>query len=84
MSSKRKTTSLSQSSGSELSDAGKELELLAKKKQKKSYAYSRYYYDLVLFYQSVENTLLVMILNQVPNQDQDQIHQDQIQVGTQV
>ena len=43
MSSKRKTSSLSQSSasGSELSDAGRELELLASKKHKQSYAYSR-------------------------------------------
>ena len=41
MSYKRKTSSLSQSSGSDLSDAGKELELLATKKHKKSYAYSR-------------------------------------------
>lgn len=40
MSYKRKTSSLSQSSGSDLSDAGKELELLATKKHKKSYAYS--------------------------------------------
>ena len=44
MSSKRKTSSLSQSSasGSELSDAGRELELLASKKHKQSYAYSRW------------------------------------------
>lgn len=42
MSNKRKTSSLSQSSsGSELSDAGKEMELLASKKHKQSYAYSR-------------------------------------------
>ena len=46
MSNKRKTSSLSQSSsgsGSELSDAGREMELLASKKHKQSYAYSRYY-----------------------------------------
>ena len=45
MSSKRKQSSLSQSSdsGSDMSDAGagKELELLATKKHKQSYAYSR-------------------------------------------
>ena len=41
MSYKRKPSSLSQSSASDLSDAGKELELLATKKHKKSFAYSR-------------------------------------------
>ena len=44
MSNKRKTSSLSQSSsgsGSELSDANKEMELLVSKKHKQSYAYSR-------------------------------------------
>ena len=49
MSSKRKTSSLSQSSasGSELSDAGRELELLASKKHKQSYAYSRWGFHLM-------------------------------------
>ena len=41
MSYKRKPSSLSQSSASDLSDAGKELELLATKKHKQSFAYSR-------------------------------------------
>ena len=50
MSYKRKTTSLSQSSGSDLSDAGKELELLANKKPKKSYAYTRYLKGKILFF----------------------------------
>ena len=54
MSSKRKTSSLSQSSasGSELSDAGRELELLASKKHKQSYAYSRWGFssDIVVVY----------------------------------
>ena len=52
MSSKRKTSSLSQSSasGSELSDAGRELELLASKKHKQSYAYSRWGFHLTLLF----------------------------------
>ena len=41
MSYKRKPSSLSQSSASDLSDAGKELELLVTKKHKKTFAYSR-------------------------------------------